>query len=532
MRGIYFSLLLISLMIYSSCSNIDQLYKINKHPIQLKNTGNEYNLEEDKSQKLLYNDNLSGRIAWNEQYLMESLINMYEATEDQRYVRLFIKHADHVLSIRDDSAYRWDFMGRMRPGWQTGGYYTLGIPKMISDIEGLPSLEIQAIHRAGNGNTSVEVTKDGNNEFTLIIRNNFRRKDPIIKKFEHLHMSTVEEHVNSFLSPEDWIYVKKTGLNSPAPGIYPLKETYRTVLHELHTPLIGIPFLRFAALVFEEKKLQGYKEKAMAYVIAFEKSYRDYKNSWREDRDGGYFVFEPGGRFWASGLPVPYNGLSANGRFLLWLYKVTGNPEYLEKSIKLAKKIRAGVKLLSDGTLDMPYWYSLPYNGWKDKKNNPVNDLYVTSKAYNGIEDVSHFTLTLLFMIDAYKMGIVFNNDVMIAASNTFIKKIWKPGGQKEEIKWERDVYNAFLERVEKPKTGFIKKNYKNYSYLAHNLEGKGQSYNYAAGIFVGLGKWSTEIEDKVIKVYCSRFLDPEQIDMDYEYGPVLLGWSMLALIK
>ncbi|MEA3358777.1 MAG: hypothetical protein U9R17_05140 [Thermodesulfobacteriota bacterium] len=481
---------------------------------------------------LLYNDNLSGRIAWNEQYFMESLINMYKANRDKRYIEIFIRHADHVLEIRDNSVYRWDFMGRMRPGWQAGGYYTLGIPKMISDFEGLPSLEIQAIHRAGNGNTSVEVTNDGNNEFTLIIRNNFRRKAPIIKKFEHLNMSTVEKHINNFLSPEDWIRVKKSGLNPPAPGIYPLEETYRMVLHELHTPLIGIPFLRFAALVFEEKKLQCYKEKAMEYVTAFEESYRDYKNSWRENKDGGYFVFEPGGRYWASGLPVPYNGLSANGRFLLWLYRVTGKPEYLEKSTKLAKKIRAGVKLLSDGTLTMPYWYGLPYDGWKNKKTNPINDIYVTGKAYNGIEDVSHFTLTLLFMIDAYKMGIVFDDDVMIAVSNTFIKKIWKPGGRKEEIKWERDVYNTFLERVEKPKTGFTKMDWKNYSYLAHNLAGKGQAHNYTAGIFAGLEKWNKEIKDKILKIYCSLFIDPEQIDTDYEFGPVLLGWSMLALIR
>jgi len=73
---------------------------------------------------------------------------------------------------------------------------------------------------------------------------------------------------------------------------------------------------------------------------------------------------------------------------------------------------------------------------------------------------------------------------------------------------------------------------WKNYSYLAHNLAGRGNAYDYTAGVFAGLGQWSKEIKDKVLKVYCSLFLDPAKIDMDYEYGPVLLGWSMLALIR
>jgi hypothetical protein len=183
---------------------------------------------------------------------MESLINMYEVTGDKKYIDIFVKHADHVMEIRDDSACRWDFMGKVRPGWQTGAYYTLGIPKIIPDVEGFPSIEIQAVHRTGNGNTSVEVISGRSDEFTVIIRNDFRKKSHVIQKYEHLNMRTVEEDINSFLSPEDWIRIKKYGSKPPAPGIYYLKETYRMVLHELHTPLIGVPFLRFAALVFEK----------------------------------------------------------------------------------------------------------------------------------------------------------------------------------------------------------------------------------------------------------------------------------------
>jgi hypothetical protein len=488
------------------------------------------NVKESNFQSLLYNDNLSGRIVWNEQYFMESFINMYEATKDKRYIEIFVRHADHVLSVRDDAARSLDFMGRMRPGWQTGGYYTLGIPRVIKDIEGIPSLEIRAIHKAGNGNTSIEITEGSGQDFNMVIYNDFRADKRVVQKFDNLHMDIVESLVNESLSPESWIHVKKMGLTPPSPGIYHLEETCRMVLHELHTPLIGIPFLRFAALVFEETELQVYNEKATAYVAAFEESYRDYKSSWREDKDGGYFVFEPGGCYWASGLPVPYNGLSANGRFLLWLYMVTGKMEYLEKSVKLAQKIRAGMKILPDGTLVMPYWYGLPFSGWQDKSTNPVNDIYIKGKAYNGPEDVSHFGLTLQYMVDAYKMGVIFDDNVMIAASNTFLKRIWKLAGEKEEVKWGRDVYNIFLERFEKTGVGYKKKGPKNSGYLAHDITGRGQATNYASWIFTRLGKWNAAIEVKVLKAYYPLFLDFDEIDRDYEYGAFLLGLSMFAL--
>lgn len=110
---------------------------------------------------LLYSDNLNGRIVWNEVYFMESLINMYEATSDPRYLDIFIKHADHVLSIRDDRACRPDYAGRLRPGWQTDSYYTLGVPVIIPDEEGKPCLEVQAVRSAGNDHTVVEIYTRG-----------------------------------------------------------------------------------------------------------------------------------------------------------------------------------------------------------------------------------------------------------------------------------------------------------------------------------------------------------------------------------
>jgi len=463
-------------------------------------------------ESLLYNDNLTGRIVWNEAQFMESLINMYEVTKDRQYLEIFVEHADHVLQMRDDHAGRTDYAGRLRPGWQTGAYYTLGVPVITPDEQGHPSLEIQGIHRAGNNYTVVEIAEEDGGYFTLLVRNNFRRSEPLEVRFEGLTLENVEEKVNTNLSPNSWIHIRVVGSAPPSSGVWALKETYRMVIHELHTPIIGIPFLRFADLVFRSPELVIYRPKAEKYVQAFEESFRDYANSWREDTEGGYFVFEPGGKFWASGLPVPYNGLSANGRFLLWLYRVTGNTDYLQKAAALAQKVRAGMTFLPDGTMTMPYWIkeSLPYTGWEDRNSDPVNGLYVRADPDRATEDVSHFSLTLRFMVEAWQMGVVFQDDDLKAVARTFVERLWKPSNAKVEELCDSDWRKGF--------------------FLAHNLDGNGRAYDYAIATFVLLSRWEPTMLARALKVYKARYKDVDCIDIDYLYGEVMLGWSVLAL--
>lgn len=459
---------------------------------------------------IFYDNNLTGRIVWNEASFMESLINVYELTREKRYIELFVKHADHVLQVRDDKAGYLDHTGKSRPGWQTGGYYTLGVPVVIPDDSGNPSLEVRGIHSAGNNFTVVEIIREEDGRFSLLVYNDFRRNEPLTIRFSGLTMETVEAVVNKDINPASWIHVRVVGNAPPRQGRYELAETYRVVLHELHTPIIGLPFLRFADLVFRSPELALYKAKAEEYVQAMEESFRDYLDSWREDEEGGYFVFHQDG-FWASGFPLPYNGLSANGRFLLWLWRVTGNPEYLQKCFALARKIRAGLTFLPDGTINMSYWIkgSLPYTGWKSTSGEAMNGLYTKINPNPATEDVSHFTLTLRFMVEAYEMGIVFSEDDLKAVARTFVKRIWKPVQIRAQECCDRDWRKGF--------------------YLAHSLDGKGHAYDYAIATFALLSRWEPMILERALEVYKNRFGDISCIDVDYLYGGVMLGWSLLA---
>ena len=466
----------------------------------------------NQGKSLLYNDNLMGRIVWNEAQFMESLLNMYEACKDERYLEIFCEHAEHILKIRDDHANRSDYNGRNRPGWQTGSYYTLGVPLMIPDKFGNPALEIQGVHKNGNENTRVQIFIENNKNFSIQVRNDFRKKQPIIVNFKNLTLETAESIINSNLSPDNWIKARVIGNTTPIEGIFSLNSTYKMVMHELHTPIIGIPFLKFAYLVNNTQSLNQYQIQAMRYINSFEESSFDYEQSWHNDSDRGFYVFEPGGKYWASSLPIPYNALSANGLYYLMLYKVTGKEQYLKRTTVLAQEIREGITFYDNGTMNMPYWkiYSPPYNGLEMGNDVPINGLYYKIAPDKASEDISHFSLTLRFMIEAWKMGIVFQENDLKAVAKTFSEKIWKPTHIPTENLCDSD-----------PSKGF---------FLSHNLEGKGNAYDYAINNYLFLKRWDSKIVNRFWEVYENRYLKSVCFDIDYLYGEVMLGWSQLYL--
>jgi len=449
---------------------------------------------------LLYRGNLTGRIVWNEQYFMESLLNVFEITGDVGYLRTFVTHADHVLGARDDYCGRTDFAGRSRPGWQIAAHYTLGVPLVIPSASGSPSLLVQGIHRAGNDHTSVQVIDETGSQFTLIVTNDFRTETCQKKVFNGLTVSNIEERINGSVSPQDYIRVTMLGEKPPSPGYYALNNTYKVVLHELNTPLICVPLLRFVALVQDNPVLaQRYGPKAATYLQACEQSYGDFLDSWRQDREGLYLVFEPDSQYWASGLPVPYNGLAAMGRFCLWLHKTTGKREYLKRAELLAHRLYAGFEFLSDGTVTMPYWYGLPYRGWSDRINDPINGIYIECHPFDATEDLGHFCLTLLFVSDAYERGVVFRDRVIRTIAKTFLARLHSRG-------------------MEDSSTA-----------MAHNLNGEWHGHDYTAAFFALLSEVDPNVLPEAERIYRARCSSNAKVDLDYELGYVLLGWSIIA---
>lgn len=64
-------------------------------------------------------DNAEGKLAWEESYLMESYLVMYEATHDKRWLGKFVAHAQRVVSNTDKARGIRDYKGRSEVGWSS-----------------------------------------------------------------------------------------------------------------------------------------------------------------------------------------------------------------------------------------------------------------------------------------------------------------------------------------------------------------------------------------------------------------------------
>lgn len=67
-------------------------------------------------------DNSQATLAWGESYVMMSLIAMYRATGDLRFLDLLVRHADLVLLQRDDARGVRDYRGVSAACWQNTHY--------------------------------------------------------------------------------------------------------------------------------------------------------------------------------------------------------------------------------------------------------------------------------------------------------------------------------------------------------------------------------------------------------------------------
>ena len=66
--------------------------------------------------------NEDGSLAWAESYVLEALLDAFEATEDPRYLDEFVIEAANVLAATDIRRHVFDYRNRMRFGWSATRY--------------------------------------------------------------------------------------------------------------------------------------------------------------------------------------------------------------------------------------------------------------------------------------------------------------------------------------------------------------------------------------------------------------------------
>jgi len=174
-------------------------------------------------------------------------------------------------------------------------------------------------------------------------------------------------------------------------------------VHMVHTGVITFPLLLFCDLV-KKNNLFQYIDKLKEYLRFSELAIREFDSQYTFEpfSETAYYYFDETEPIKTNLYNLmPCNSVSALGRSILMLYLITGNNEYLIKSIAIAKFFKNYVFVEKE---DRYIW------GYR-----PI--LFINKQ----IEDFSHGSIEVSFVELLYSCGIIFEKEDIERLINTFL---------------------------------------------------------------------------------------------------------------
>ncbi len=303
-----------------------------------------------------YDDNWAGNLAWGASYVMESYVDMYEATKNTKYLDRLVYLADAVLSHRDSERGTTDYLGRSLPGWTAGAHYSIGEIELL-DADGLPTLYLSTAATGYNNLTQVTVTPGATpGTFNLRIANSELGWSDT---FTGLTMDAGDSRyavkviqASPLAAASHAARLKVRDLGSPSSGDRRNPAPVATFLAAsrylwpVHQGMITYPMVAFARLVYADPALQPYKQKAAEYIKAVETLLNVLETDWRENDAGeGWYVVPRGAPVWMDGVDEPFNHFLAVGRTMVELAAVTGKPQWRDRAEKMARTLKNDLRL-------------------------------------------------------------------------------------------------------------------------------------------------------------------------------------------
>lgn len=442
-------------------------------------------------------NNLAGDIAWVRSYIMDSYIDVYSLTGDPDYLDHFIEVGDRVMAARADAAGELDYRGRQTHGWMTAGHYTLGMPVVLEDAAGQPSLEVRTTENSYNNLTTIEILEGSvPGTFRIDVRST-RVNPPYERVYDNLTMQNVEAQVNAAPGVRSYLRVKRLGDSIPIPVEAFTPESSPVVLHGHHTGRIVTPLARFCDVVLSSSELTDYHDKAREYLDSLHFIMAEHDQSFRESYDGtrGWTIFEKGIPFWSDGVVEPHNTMAASGSAYLHLYRATGEPYFRERATQLARLIKDHHEPMPNETWMFYYWWGEIHDGWEIEDEVSTN-----TPRRNGVkspEDFSHLQLTLNFIVDCHLEGIVFTRSDLERWANT----------AKRLLLVEDDEGIHFLAHVDG--------------------DSRGKARLWGNHVIYGLVSIARELEDQELYNACRTVLFENY--QDTGSGAGILSWARLA---
>lgn len=383
-------------------------------------------------------------LSWGESATLRTLVDLYEATNDPKYLVEVARRGDRLLAHRDDRRGVNDGSGKSRPAWSMALYYVVA-EGQVTDASGKPVINIRSTPSSHNDSTKVEIIPSGSGKtdrFTIKVSNNYYKRN---ETFSDLSLNPaddrfIEKIVNDPMSP----YSARSGDYTDKSNLIRVKTAGSSILNAQTITLksiplaymgyIGIiydPMLRFAELVKGNSKLKDLIPAADRFIQSAEESYADASNRlWRNgtNKDEGYYLTcEKGESFPADNVGAPFNFQAKHVCAELALYRLTGKAEYLERSKKMCNLLKNRLKYIPESDLYVwNYWYEpMTTKGWTPEDNLSANVKYFKPAAH--VEDISHGTLDISMIVAANRAGIVFTDQDVQRFANTCLINVLTP---------------------------------------------------------------------------------------------------------
>lgn len=355
-------------------------------------------------------DNEGGSLAWGMSYILLSLMRMYQATGDTRYLDRFVERADQVWAQTDIRRGVTDFAGRSGWVWRAGGNYTAA-GAVVRDTAGTPLFEVRyagsdgatasvTVSGAGAGLADLELTHPTSNSFTV----------PGVS-FDPASPDFVVTRINEGVYHPWYRWTAKwldgSPDSTPVESTVPLEQRYYAFA--VHTGMVTYPMALFTRVVLAEH-LARHRGAAQRYLARIRKAvaYHDAEWHWRQLPDGS-----TGGDYvWPKGVPVPFDGLiqpfnqtQGLGLTMAELHRVTRIPAMAARVEAMVRAFRSDME--DDGAAwQWRYWptYSELFRSYTaDQELSEYTPWYTSASQY---EDVSHAAISVEFMTAAHRSGL------------------------------------------------------------------------------------------------------------------------------
>jgi hypothetical protein len=301
---------------------------------------------------------------WNSRFYLEALCLAYRRTRNPRYAEDFIRTADWILdevktvsvSTLPDPT-RQDHFGRPGPrkmlvGWPTNTQ-ALGMPILIPDLEGQPSLWVQNLRPTmGQAATHFRVEEDPAGGVRLGWWNGQDLEShayPTGRSLADLrHAFSRYGHSYGRIVP--------MGKAMPQPGFYRCDQALPSIRHADQTAGLLLPILKFMVQTdyFAEGRKRERRERWKATIVRVLATTGD---CFVEDGAGGLILRNPSYLTHAhAGLPVPANYAYVEIMARLLYYRLSGDLEQLSLASRLLQHQRNHWKVSDQGWLILAYW--------------------------------------------------------------------------------------------------------------------------------------------------------------------------------